>query len=144
MTMLLRYVNPTGGSLVVDEHGRLLSGDRLVAAIFASLYTDAPAAEGDPVPPGMRRDGYWARAFDRTAIAGSKLWLVKYVRPVSKAAVLAEQWASDALAWMVPTLAEGVEVVASVPRPRFIRLDIIVTLSPEQRRRFRVDIDYAE
>lgn len=144
MTMLVRYVNPTGGSLAVDQHGRLMQGDPLVAAIFASLYTDAPADEGDPAPRDVIADGYWARAFDARAIRGSKLWMLKYVRPVSRAVVLAEQWANEALAWMVPSIAHGVQTIASTPQAGVVRLDVVVTLSTDQRRRFQTDVKYAE
>jgi phage gp46-like protein len=147
MSALLRFVNPTGGELVVDAATkRLVEGENLIAELFLSLYTDAPADEGDPVPDGIERHWYWASAFDTNAIRGSKLWILRYVRPVEDALVLAEQWTTDALQHLITRkLVQSISVrtEARGSRSKMILIEITVTLDERTRRTFRLETPYA-
>jgi phage gp46-like protein len=136
-------VNASGGDIVIDANSRIVEGEPIIAEMLASLYTDAPPLDGDPVPEGVERDGYCATAFDPTAIRGSRLWLVPYIRPVSRAMTFAQGAASDALARMVGTRVTAVDVTASNPKPGRIDLAIHVTLLDETRKTFALAIDYA-
>ncbi len=146
MAVIIRWKNSEGGGdLVLDANHRVVQGESLIADIFLSLHTDAPADEGDPVPPDVSRSGYWATSFDRNAIKGSKLWIVRYIRPIDRAKLFAEQAVEDALAWLVTRgRLESVSTSASTVGSKAIVIDVVATLTTNARRTFRLDIPYSE
>lgn len=104
------------GDLVIrdDDVG---ADEGLVTAAILSLFTDRRAEDDDGLPgdDGNRR-GWWADEFaevedDRI---GSRLWLLDRSAKRSDVARQAEDYAREALAWMLEdAVAERVEVTAS-------------------------------
>lgn len=94
-----------GGDLVTDEG--------LETAVLLSLYTDRRALPEDELPDGgTDRRGYWADAYsDRPH--GSRLWLLWREKEQDRVLRRAEEYASEALAWLIEDeIAEAVEVEA--------------------------------
>ena len=75
--------------------GALQGGDDLTTATLISLFTDRQAQPDDILPNGDRR-GWWG-----DPAMGSRLWLLARVKHRDEAARLAEEYAEEALAWMV-------------------------------------------
>ena len=129
MASILRFNNDIGAfEIAVDDDGRLIQGDPLISEMMLALYTDAPADDGDPVPPGVVYRGNVAADFDLLAVRGSKLWILRYVKPASKALEYGRIWAEDALEYIVK---RGDLSRVSAPTSlvgRTIRIRISVTL----------------
>jgi phage gp46-like protein len=138
MAAAIVWINPIGGDLALEVNNRIRQGEPLIAEFLLSLHTDAPA------DVGVRRDGYWAASFeDSRAIRGSKLWLLPYVRPASRAVTLARIWTDECLAWMVPSRLKAVSADAALAPNQRIDIAIGVTLHDDTRRTFRLDFPYA-
>lgn len=102
MAAIFRFDNDLGSfELAADEDGRLIQGGPLVSEMMLALYTDAPADVGDPIPDGVVYLGNVAADFDSLAVRGSKLWILRYVKPVAKALEYAKIWTEDALQFLV-------------------------------------------
>lgn len=102
MASIFRFDNELGAfELAADDDGRLIQGDPLVSEMILALYTDAPADVGDPLPDGVEYRGNVAADFDGLAVRGSKLWILRYVKPLAKALEYAKIWAEDALQYIV-------------------------------------------
>jgi phage gp46-like protein len=108
----------------------LVADDGLETAVLLSLFTDRRAGAGDVLPPGETdRRGWWGDAFPVVEgdLIGSRLWLL--TREKQRSAVLprVEEYAREALAWLVEDrVASKVEVVASFPRAGWLALDVSV------------------
>ena len=99
-------------------------------AVIVSLYSDAPAQEGDALPDtsGDRR-GWWGDTYATTQgdHVGSRLWLLRRAKASVATAQLAAGYAQEALAWLVTSgLATDVAVVGTLVAPG--RVDIEVTI----------------
>lgn len=89
--------------VVIDSD--LASDPGLETAMLLSLFTDR-RAEPDDVPPSGNpndRRGWWADQFaavegDRM---GSRLWLLDRSKATNETALLAKEYASEALQWMI-------------------------------------------
>ena len=102
MASIFRFDNELGAfELAADDDGRLIQGDPLVSEMMLALYTDAPADVGDPLPADVEYRGNVAADFDGLAVRGSKLWILRYVKPLAKALEYAKIWAEDALQYLV-------------------------------------------
>jgi phage gp46-like protein len=96
--------------------GDLVADGGMDTAIILSLFCDARADEDDVLPfPGADRRGWWGDAYAAVPgdVVGSKLWLLSRSGASQQTATRAQQYAEDALAWMVT---DG--VVASFPGPQ--------------------------
>lgn len=144
MSVALGWSNTDGGDLVFAGAQNLLAeADPLLAEVMLSIHTDSPASPGDPVPEGVESLGYWASAFDPDAIRGSKLWILRYVRPSSRAKVLARRWTEEALSWLVDRgRAADVSVETSLVGLNRIQIDVAIALSEETRKTFRTEVLY--
>jgi phage gp46-like protein len=106
-----------GTDLVIRDDD-LASDDGLRTAVLLSLFTDRRAEEDDPLPSedGDRR-GWWA---DELAAVegdrfGSRLWLLERSKRQEDVAPRAEEYAREALAWMLEdSVASKIDVVATV------------------------------
>lgn len=92
------------------------SDDGLGTAVIISLFTDRRVAD-DELPAGESwRRGYWGDSLndepgDET---GSKLWLLGRAKQTPAVLVRAEEYAQEALAWLVDDgIARAVAVVAA-------------------------------
>lgn len=118
--------------------------DNLARAVMISLFTDRRAEPYDALPdtggdPPDRR-GWWADAFQEAGRdarpIGSRLWLLE--RSVLSRETLrrAEDYAREALAWIVADGAAGaVTVAVAQPRHGWLGLDVAFD-TPEGRREF--------
>jgi phage gp46-like protein len=143
MSVILLGWTEDGGDIRLDDAKHILRGPALMTEFLVSLHTDCAPEAGDPVPEGIVRRGNWQRSFDPNAIKGSKLWMLRYVRPVERARVFAELWSEQACAWMVTT-----KRVLSVTHTaeRKGRESILIThdarIDEKTRRRFATELPY--
>lgn len=83
------------------EGGDLVTDEGLQTAVILSLYTDRRALEEDELPGGgTDRRGWWADAF-RQRRHGSRLWLLAREKAEADARRRAEEYAREALQWIV-------------------------------------------
>jgi phage gp46-like protein len=130
-----------GGVFAADfalEKADLATDDTLETAVLVSLFTDRRAPAEYELPAGETdRRGWWGDAYADPAgdEIGSLLWLLGWRKQIEETRLLAEQWATEALQWLIDDgVATAVEVVATFPRWLMLGLDIAVT-EPSGRRR---------
>lgn len=129
--------------LLIAFDGRLLEGDLAVAApdlaidpglataIVISLFSDRRARDGDRLPAGdgdLR--GWWGDLLaDRDGDQiGSRLWLLSREKQLPEVLARAEEYATEALAWLVEDrIARAVKVTAEVVRTGVLGLHVQVT-----------------
>lgn len=106
--------------------GDLVSGDDLQTAILISLLTDRLARADDDYE-GSERKGWWGD-WEMDYPIGSRLWLLRRQK-LTKAVVLkAEQYAKEALQWLVADgVAKAIDVTASIQMPDRLYLVIYYT-----------------
>ncbi|WP_137860804.1 phage GP46 family protein [Variovorax sp. 3P27G3] len=80
--------------------GDLVAVNELSTAVFISLFTDRRANEDDVLPDGTDPRGWWADAMEGQRI-GSRLWLLERARNLPEVMHLAEEYALEALAWLI-------------------------------------------
>lgn len=101
--LLLVWDADRGNADLVVDGADLAFDDGLQTAVIISLFTDRRVAE-DELPPGETdRRGWWGDTLnedpeDRT---GSKLWLLARSKQTADVPVKAEEYAEEALAWLV-------------------------------------------
>jgi len=93
----------------------LVRDDGLTTAVLISLFTDRRAKADDPLPDGNDRRGWVGDAIspvDGDRI-GSRLWLLRREKQTEETRRRAEEYAREALAWLIEDgLAARVEVSA--------------------------------
>jgi phage gp46-like protein len=98
--------------LALASTGALAKADALQTAVVLSLFTDARARPDDGAE-GDRR-GWVGDAFTPEDRYGSRLWLLKREKHTEETRRRAEDYANEALAWLVEAkLATSVSVTAS-------------------------------
>ena len=109
----------------------LASDDGMETAVILSLFTDARADDDDVLPvAGGDRRGWWGDAYADTPgdVMGSKLWLLEREKQTPDVLVRADQYAQDALAWMITDgVAATIDGTASFPAPGWWSLAIVIT-----------------
>lgn len=99
----------------------------LETAVLISLFTDARADPDDKLPgaPGDVR-GWWGDTVDGPPDPlGSKLWLLSREKQTNQVRLRAEDYARDALAWMIEDgAADRIDVAASFPRLSWLVLQV--------------------
>jgi phage gp46-like protein len=143
MSVILLGWSDEGGDLQLDADNRIVMGHPLVTELLTSLNIDRAPDPGDPVPEGIERFGNWQRSFDPDAIQGSKLWMLRYVRPVERALAFAPIWATEATRWMV-SAKRVVSIEHTADRIGFvsIRLTHTIQVDAATRRRFLTEVPY--
>jgi phage gp46-like protein len=109
----------------------LQSETGLATAIYMSLFSDAPAQDGDVVPDGTDdRRGWWgdyAARVDGDRI-GSRLWLLKRAKRTAETIRLVADYAREALQWLVTDgVAASIDVVSVSQSTAGILLTVTVT-----------------
>lgn len=113
--LALGWSNATGDADVslIDDGSDLTTDRGLMTAVLLSLFLDRRAEPDDKPPSGDARDrrGWWGDQFadvegDRY---GSRLWLLARAKRTNDVALLAQEYAREALAWMIED-----RVVASI------------------------------
>lgn len=136
MDILLAY---SGQLADLRLKGRdILGDDSLYTAVLVSLFTDARATSADELPPELAQEadlrGYWGDAIteDKQSI-GSKLWLLHREKQLPRVLARAEQYATEALQWLVRDgLAIAVQVTASNDTLGVLSLAVKITLPTVQ------------
>jgi phage gp46-like protein len=143
MSVILLGWTEDGGDMFLDEAKHILRGPSVMTELFISLHTDCAPDAGDPVPQGVVRRGNWQRSFDANAIKGSKLYLLRYMRPIERALVFGPIWAEQATAWMVTTK-RIVSVTHTAERTgrEGVRLIHDAQLDAKTRRKFASEFPY--
>lgn len=131
---LLLWYNGVAADLRVSGRD-LLADDSLYTAVVISLFTDARARAEDELPPeldGEDRRGYWGDGLEGESV-GSRLWLLAREKDTARVRARAEQYAREALAWLVSEgLARAVDVTAAHPQGGVCQLAVRVTY-PDDR-----------
>ena len=93
--------------------GDLAADSSLETAVLLSLYTDRRALDEDELPDGgTDQRGWWADVYGDRPI-GSRLWLLSREKELDSVLRRAEEYASEALAWLTEDeIAASVEVEA--------------------------------
>jgi phage gp46-like protein len=101
--------------------------DTLRTTVAISLFSDRLAEDGDELPiEDGPRGGWWADAYTDTPV-GSRLWLLSRATVTDRTPSLVEEYATEALAWMIEDgLATGVEATAE--RRGADGINLVVTL----------------
>lgn len=91
----------------------LANADWLSSAVWMSLFTDRIAQQDDVMPNGEQdKRGWWGDTYAMRPI-GSRLWLLGREKQVPETARRAEEYAQEALVWLVEDgVAKSVTVVA--------------------------------
>jgi phage gp46-like protein len=81
----------------------LATDDGLRTAVMLSLFCDRQADPADDIPVGADRRGWWADEFANTPgdKIGSRLWTLARAKPVQATLSAAEDFAREALKWLV-------------------------------------------
>lgn len=115
---------------IAIESNDLATDEGLETAVLLSLFLDRRADDGDVLPDGETdRRGWWADAFpvangDRI---GSRLWMLARARQPDAAATRAEEYAREALAWLVDDrIAERVEVNIEIINTTGLGVDVVI------------------
>lgn len=80
--------------------GDLMTGNDLSTAIYLSLFTDRRANTDDVIPDGTDPRGWWGDAIAGEYM-GSRLWLLERSRNVAETLRLTEDYAKEALKWLI-------------------------------------------
>ena len=117
-------VRETANGLRAD----LTTDEGLRSAVLVSLFLDARADADDVLPfETDDRRGWWADEFGVTH--GSKLWLLARSKALPDVAQRAEDYAREALAWLVDEgVAREVAAVAQLVREPYRALTLEVTI----------------
>lgn len=105
-----------GEADLTAEQGAFVEGLDLQTLVITSIFCDAPARAGDNPPTDAPRAGWWADAYGESGdVWGSRLWLLQRAKLIPETARRAEEYAAEALAWMVKDgIASKVRPVASI------------------------------
>lgn len=139
---------PNGGDWLLSG-AALQSDDGLQTAVVLSLFTDrlVGAEELAPDGPGpagaTARRGWWGDAYASTPgdLIGSRLWLLAREKQVSQVLRRAEEYAAEALQWLMDDgIARSVLVEARAPGAGVLLLEVKVQRSAEPVQSFRFDL----
>lgn len=119
----------------------LARDEGLETAVLLSLFTDRRAEAGDALPSGETdRRGWWGDAVPvhEGDTIGSRLWLLSREKELAIVLSRAEEYAREALQWLVDDqVAERVEVAAEIPRPGMLGLSVAVYRPHAEPTRYR-------
>ena len=119
--------------------GDLLTRNELNNAVMISLFTDGRAKDDDILPRGQTdRRGWWADALDGEEI-GSRLWLLYDERRLRKTLLRAEEYAKEALQWLISDkVVKSINITASSDaRCETLFLDVNVCRPDGQSEQFK-------
>ncbi|WP_338804415.1 phage GP46 family protein [Xenorhabdus griffiniae] len=103
--------------------GDLMTGNDLQTAIIISLFTDRQARADDEID-GTDRRGWWGDSESDYQI-GSRLWLLHRQKLTTAAALAAEDYAREALQWMLDDgVAASIDIRTQIVWPN--RLNMII------------------
>jgi phage gp46-like protein len=93
---------PLRGDWLIEPPG-LATDHNLETAVLLSLWTDASAHPDDDIPDGTDdRRGWWGNwESPEELMLGSRLWLLERAKSTEDTRRRAEEYAAEALAWML-------------------------------------------
>lgn len=108
------------GDWVIDGAG-LQSGNDLETAVYISLFTDRLANADDVIPDGTTdRRGWWGDEGESVPI-GSRLWLLSRSVLTTAVALLAQNYITEALQWLIDDgVAASVSVTTQIQKPTML------------------------
>lgn len=117
--LALTWSNATGDGDLSMIDSDLASDRGLVTAMILSLFTDRRAENDDQPPSGDERDrrGWWADQFADIEgdLIGSRLWLLDRSKRTNETKLRAEEYVSEAWAWMLEDrVVSGIDVTVEV------------------------------
>ena len=137
MTDIRALYNP--GIMAADlalEGSLLAQDDGLETAVILSWFTDRRANRDDVLPDdGGSRRGWWGDLappiVDGAPVLddriGSRLWLLAREKQVPEVLTRAQDYAEEALAWLIDDgIAEAVRVTTSIGRPGILTLAVSI------------------
>ncbi len=122
--LALQYDSRFGAWDLVLDGADLAADEGLETAVVLSLFNNARAKADDSIPDGTtNRRGWWADNAEPktrpTALQdrhGSRLWLLSREKQTSSVLTRVQEYAAEALAWMVEDAwVKSVKVTASFP-----------------------------
>lgn len=139
--LLTRFLDFRGDWVFVGPD--MAEDDGLNTAVIVSLFTDRRANPDDALPDGTDdRRGWWGDAFpdvDGDRI-GSRLWLLSREKQLPSVLQRAQQYAEEALAWLVEDgIASAVNVVAETVKPDTLGLGIEIRRAGKPPIQFRFE-----
>lgn len=129
--MDLALIQHSYGRFDMAMEGADLAGDDgLETAVVISLFTDRRAEADDTIPDGSGdRRGWWGDGWSETEgdRIGSRLWLLAREKELPVVARRAEEYAEEALAWLLAEgVARAVRVTAEQVRRGVLGLTIVI------------------
>lgn len=126
----------------------LANDDGLQTAVLISLFTHRRAEPDDVLPnSALGRRGWWGDAFPVVEgdLIGSRLWLLWREKRLDSALRRAEEYAREALRWLVEDgVARSVNVTAEALQPTpgqaVLALQLVVVRSAQPLARFRFEL----
>ncbi|EON3358794.1 phage GP46 family protein [Yersinia enterocolitica] len=119
--------------------GGLLGGNDLETAILISLFTDRLARTDDGIDNDDRR-GWWADTGAEYEI-GSRLWLLRREKLTTKVALKAEDYANEALAWLLDDgVVTAISTNAQIVYPN--RLNLIINYQQPEKAQVSVKFSW--
>lgn len=113
--------------LASNDIGRDMS---LETAIIISLFSDRRALDDDALPDaGTDRRGWWGDSYPQVNgdKIGSRLWLLSREKQLPEVLRRAEEYAREALAWLVEDkVCTSYSVTASIVRTGVLGLEIMI------------------
>lgn len=107
--------------------GDLVCGDDLQTAMFISLLSDRLADDSDDTD-GSDRRGWWGD-LEQDYRVGSRLWLLRRQKLTTQVALKAEDYAREALQWMVDDgVVSSLTAEAMIVYPDRLKLTISYSL----------------
>lgn len=112
--------------------GDLKLGSGLANRIIISLFTWAPAADGDEIPVGVKNGGYWgddvvSRDSETPGTFGSRIWEING-KITDETLANVESYARESLDWL-SNESSVLKFSVSATRPAVSQIDLTITLT---------------
>jgi phage gp46-like protein len=128
--LALTWFEETGDADLTMIDSDVASDAGMHTAVILSLFLDAPASADDVPPSGDPSDrrGWWGDQFAAVQgdVIGSRLWLLDRAKLTTDTARLADEYAREALAWMiVDKVASSIDVtITTTSNTMFIAIGV--------------------
>lgn len=140
---LAKSADTLGPADIAVEGAVLLRDPTFETSILISLFSDARADNNDTLPGTFIFRRGWFGSIVLGFTFGSKLWLLGRSKLDETTFRLAEQYAKDALAWMIQDgIAESVEAFASKGGNRQLDFTVIVNRKNTSNTFFRFYVNW--
>lgn len=119
--------------IVLEDSKRDVESDKgLETAVLISLFTNKRVNEEDLLPDSVdEKSGWWGFDITEDPFVGSRLWLLRRSKNVSSIRSLTEEYAKEALNWMISLgVADKIDVSVNVLNRETVIIDVDV-IRPE-------------